>query len=168
MKPALALLLILHLLSACAAVAPIFSGDRADAEDPVQSDLVRPQARPSDLSLPATPPSGARTAETLDTTSQEDRAAARATPPASAERLLGTTIASLGAPTEPGFWLKTPLVRRETQGRVVYLETGKSVQVTLIPIDGPPTAGSRLSLPALRLIEAPLTGLPEVQVFAGT
>lgn len=128
--------------------------------------LIRPKARPSGLANAAPPPSStARTAEGLDTTSREQRSAAQQAPVA-ADRALGTTIASLGSPTEPGFWLKTPLVSAQVQGRVVYPATGKSVQVTLIPIDGPATAGSRMSLPALRLIEAPLTGLPEVQVFA--
>jgi len=49
---------------------------------------------------------------------------------------------------------------------VVYPGNGKSAQVDLIPIEGPDTAGSRLSLAAFRIIEAPLTGLPEVEVFA--
>ena len=31
---------------------------------------------------------------------------------------LGTTIVSLGAPTDPGLWLKTPLVGQEVTGRV--------------------------------------------------
>ncbi|MGC8202913.1 hypothetical protein ACP2AV_09440 [Aliiroseovarius sp. PTFE2010] len=51
------------------------------------------------------------------------------------------------------------------QGRVVYPDTGKSVAVELIPIDGDAGAGSRLSLPAMRLLEAALTGLPTVQVY---
>lgn len=130
------------------------------------SDLVRPQERPATLNTAVTrPPESANTAETLDTTTPEQRAEAAAAPETT-ERALGETVASLGSPTEPGFWLKTPLVKTETQGRVVYPETGKSVAVKLIPIDGPVTAGSRLSLPALRLIEAPLTGLPVVKVYA--
>ncbi|MHA6345602.1 hypothetical protein ACXYMW_08830, partial [Roseivivax sp. CAU 1761] len=66
-----------------------------------------------------------------------------------------------------GFWLETPLVSAETKGRVVYPQTGKSAQVDLIPIGGAATAGSRISLAAMRLIEAPLTDLPTVEVFAG-
>jgi hypothetical protein len=49
----------------------------------------------------------------------------------------------------------------------VFAGTGQSSQVDLIPIDGPPTAGSRMSLAAMRLIGVPLTGLAEVEVFSG-
>ena len=80
---------------------------------------------------------------------------------------LGRTIASLGNAAEPGLWLKTPLVSEQQPGRVYYAETNTTVDVTLIPIDGPETAGSRLSLAAMQALGAPLTGLPEVDVFAG-
>lgn len=124
----------------------------------------RPVARPDALSGPPPPPD-ARTEEQFDTTSAEARAAA-AQAPVQAEVSLGTTIASLGDPTRPGFWLETPLVTAQVKGRVVYSPTGKSARVELIPIEGPVTAGSRLSLPAMRLIGAPLTDLPEIQVFS--
>ncbi|WP_299200675.1 hypothetical protein [uncultured Tateyamaria sp.] len=78
---------------------------------------------------------------------------------------LGRTVASLGNAAEPGLWLKTPLVSVEQSGRVYYAETNTTVDVTLIPIDGPSTAGSRLSLQAMQALGAPLTGLPEVDVF---
>ncbi len=137
----------------------------------ISSDIVRPKSRPEGFgalirAAAPPPPPAARTVEQFDTTSAEQRAAATETPQDVGEKRLGLTIASLGSPTEPGFWLKTPLVKAEIEGRVFYPATGKSVQVTLIPIDGPATAGSRMSLPALRLLEAPLTGLPEVEVFA--
>ncbi|WP_425039579.1 hypothetical protein [Primorskyibacter sp. S187A] len=150
-------------LCACAQLAPRASAPEVKPE--VDSEL-RPQARPEslDITAPPAPPVNARTAEQFDTTSAEDRAAAAATPAVAQERDLGTSVASLGDPAQPGFWLETPLVREETQGRVVY--NGKSSAVTLRPIEGPATAGSRLSLAAMRLIGAPLTGLPEVQVFA--
>ncbi|WP_299557978.1 hypothetical protein [uncultured Sulfitobacter sp.] len=124
-------------------------------------------AVPSDSALTSAPPppAAARTQEALDTTSAAQRAQAAA--PAAKQtdsKLLGTTIASLGSPTEPGFWLKTPLVKDETKGRVTNKATGKSSAVTLIPIDGPASGGSRLSLPALRLIGASLTDLTEVEV----
>ncbi len=111
-------------------------------------------------------PTGARTVEEFDTTSAAQRAAAVAgVEKAAGERDLGRTIASLGSPTEPGFWLKTPLVSEPARGRVEYAETGSSVVLDLIPIEGAKTAGSRISLAALRLLGAPLTGLPEVRVF---
>lgn len=109
------------------------------------------------------PPVAAKTADALDTTTPEQRAAAAA--PASApSKALGKTVASLGSPTEPGLWLKTPLVKVEAQGRVTNLANGKSSLVTLIPIGGPDTAGSRMSLAALRLIGASLADLTEVEV----
>lgn len=79
---------------------------------------------------------------------------------------LGRTIASLGDAAQPGLWLKTPLVSAEQPGRVYYAQTNTTVDVTLIPIDGPDTAGSRLSLAAMQALGAPLTGLPEVDVFS--
>lgn len=78
---------------------------------------------------------------------------------------IGRTVASLGNAAEPGLWLKTPLVSVEQPGRVYYPETNATADVTLIPIDGPDTAGSRLSLAAMQALGAPLTGLPEVDVF---
>ncbi|MEP5732436.1 MAG: hypothetical protein ABJL67_24060 [Sulfitobacter sp.] len=105
----------------------------------------------------------ARTPEALDTTTPEQRAAAAA-PAQTSGATLGKTVVSLGSPTEPGLWLKTPLVQSEVQGRVTNPATGKSSLVTLIPLDGPDTAGSRMSLAALRLIEASLTDLTEVEV----
>lgn len=152
------------LAGACAPKAPV----ELPADGPASpADLIRPQARPAGLKTVSTaPPTTARTVEQFDTTTQAERQAAAA-PVAVAERSLGRTVASLGAPTEPGFWLKTPLVKAEGPGRVVYAATGKSAAVTLIPIEGPSTAGSRMSLAALRLIGAPLTGLPEVEVYAG-
>ncbi|SPF80573.1 hypothetical protein [Pseudoprimorskyibacter insulae] len=128
-------------------------------------DVVRPVARPAGLNAALKPPATARTAEQFDTTTKADRDAAAVKPVAGGEAALGLSIASLGDPTRPGFWIETPLVSEAGQGRVVYAPTGKSAQVTLLPIDGPKTAGSRLSLAAMRLIGAPLTGLPEVQVF---
>jgi hypothetical protein len=74
------------------------------------------------------------------------------------------TIAGLGDPSKPGPWLETPLVTAEQPGRVTYRATGASVNVTLRPIPGEATAGSRLSLEAMRGLGAPLTELVEVVV----
>ncbi|MCW1951027.1 MAG: hypothetical protein KIH44_006650 [Octadecabacter sp.] len=127
---------------------------------PVRPTIDVTQTRPN---LPPPPPPTARTVEQFDTTTAADRAAAVARP-VSGERRLGTTIASLGSPTEPGIWFKTPLVSEVIQGRVDY--NGKSVNVELRPSGGAAGAGSQISLAAMRLIEAPLTGLPEVTVYA--
>ena len=112
------------------------------------------------------PAANARTAEQFDTTTADERAAAAA-PKAGGERSLGTSVASLGDPSKPGFWLETPLVTSPTQGRVRYPGSGKSARVELLPIDGATTSGSRISLAAMRLIEAPLTDLPTLEVYAG-
>lgn len=112
------------------------------------------------------PPTDARTAEEFDTTSEEERAAAvTEAATTTAERSLGTTIASLGAVGEPGIWLKTPLVSAPAKGRVEFPEKGTSVALDLIPLDGDPGSGSRISLAAMRLLEADLTSLPELKVF---
>ncbi|MEJ2028919.1 MAG: hypothetical protein P8X66_03455 [Maritimibacter sp.] len=63
--------------------------------------------------------------------------------------------------------LETPLVSAVGPGRVVSDESGKSVAVELRPIDGPASGGSRISLPALRLLEIGLTGLHPVTIYAG-
>jgi len=167
-------------LGACAQLG---MGQPEDAARPVASSAAAghmaapglPAATPVDVAaLPADPvltsaPPPARTANTqaaLDTTTAAQRKQAAA-PVAAASKSLGTTIASLGSPTEPGFWLKTPLVKSETKGRVTNKANGKSSAVTLIPIAGPATGGSRLSLPAMRLIGASLTELTELDVTLG-
>ena len=106
---------------------------------------------------------GAQGADALDTASAQERQDAAQAATEGAE--LGTTIANLGDPAEPGFWLRTPLVQDEQPGRVTYM--GQSAAVTLIPAGGPRTGASRISLPAMRMLGAPLTELVELQVFAG-
>ena len=108
------------------------------------------------------PVSGARTADELDSATDAERA--QATSSTTVSRILGRTTATLGTPSEQGFWLKTPLVSRETGGVVRNGDTGKGVSVTLIPIDGPLTGGSRLSLSAMRALGLPLTAIAEVEV----
>lgn len=107
----------------------------------------------------------AQSAAVLNTTTQAERAVAAA-PPASAERRLGTTVASLGDPSQPGFWVKTPLVKSETDGRVVNPANGKSAKVRLIPMGGA-GGGSQVSLPALQLIGVSLTDLPTLELYSG-
>ena len=153
-------LLPVLLLAACGQT--MFPAQQKEPATPA-TQTARPEARPASG---IAPPAGARTEEQFDTTSAEERAAASA-PSAGGESKLGTTVVSLGDPAKPGFWLETPLVSAEQEGRVVFPGSGKSAQVTLTPIDGPATAGSRISLAAMRLIEAPLTDLPTVEVYAG-
>lgn len=138
-----------------------FLKERPEAE----SQTPAPASRPATVSPP--PAAGARTVDQFDTTTAEERKKAAAAPKPQGETSLGDTVASLGDPAAPGFWLETPLVSAPAKGRVLNPATGKSAQVDLIPIDGPKTAGSRISLAAMRLIEAPLTDLPTLKVFSG-
>jgi len=106
----------------------------------------------------------AKTAEAMDTTSSAERkAAAAASTPAKAE--LGRTVASLGDPSQTGFWLMTPLVTAKTKGRVEDPSTGKTAEVELRPSGGAKGSGSQISLAAMRLLEVPLTALPELVVY---
>lgn len=114
-------------------------------------------------------PANRRTAEDFDTTTAEERAVAVAAAeraPEESERLLGTTVASLGDATEPGLWMRTPLVDAVTQGRVADPGRGTTVLVELRPLSGAASGGSQISLAALRLLEVPLTDLPTVEVYA--
>lgn len=130
--------------------------------------MLRPQPRPAalDTSAAPAPPPSARTAEEFDTTDQATRAAAVAGAQEAGARRLGTTIGALGSAAEPGIWIKTPLVTEVTPGRVDYPAAGTSIAVELRPSGGAPGAGSQVSLAAMRLLEAPLTGLPELVLFA--
>ncbi len=140
--------------------------DMAHAPAPGQ---IRPKLRPKlwpdpGPGNPAVPVAGAVTAEAFDTTTEAERAAATAGP-TGAGAALGRTVATLGNPADPGFWLETPLVDRVRPGRAVAAANGKAVQLELRPIDGAPGAGSRISLAALRLLGVGLTGLHELEVF---
>lgn len=147
-------------LGGCAQVERVFA-PRADVP-PAESVVTEPVSAPTASTRP--PANAPQTAAAFDTTTPQERAEAVAVAARPGARDLGVTIASLGAPTEPGFWLKTPLVSAAAKGRVDYPANGKSVAVDLIPLDGPEGAGSRMSLAAFRLLQAPLTGLPEVRV----
>ena len=110
---------------------------------------------------PPPPAADAVTVEALDTTTDEDRADALAS--SAGGIALGTTQATLGAPADPGIWLKTPLVAELAPGRISY--QGTSINVELRPLGGDAGAGSQLSLAAMRLIGAPLTDIVELSVF---
>ena len=165
MRGRIGLLMAVLVVSGCA--------DAFGAKPPetAPTEAATPGAVAHEATLPGTamtappPKPAARTAAALDTTTPEQRAAAAAKPAASAETRLGSTIASLGDPTDPGFWLRTGLVSAETPGRIEDPRSGKSAQVTLIPSGRDAGAGSEASLPALRLLEVDLTDLPELVVF---
>lgn len=143
----------------------ILSGCAASVQGPDMrppEGMLHPAPRPGDAAV--APPADAATVDAFDTTTAAERAAASAAPQAGVEQKLGETVASLGNPADPGFWLETPLTDRIRKGRVVA-ESGESVTLELRPIDGPASAGSRISLPALRLLGVGLTGLHRLSVF---
>lgn len=152
MSRILVVLLLVLAVAGCGTLRPFQRSDPA------------PEAPPPAVVAPVPKPT-ARTPDQLDTTTAKQRAEARAGASGSETRL-GTTIASLGDPTDPGFWIRTPLARKEGPGRIVEPSTGKSVRLQLIPRDGPAGGGSQVSLPALRLLGVSLTALPEVVVYA--
>ena len=127
--------------------------------DKVNLGLLRPKdiARPENATLPDGTVRPVPRPDDLDEAVVEDRPEARSGP-------LGATIVSLGTATEPGMWLKTPLVAKTRPGKVSW--SGKSVAVSLIPIEGESGAGSRISLQAMQALGMPLTELTEVQVSA--
>ena len=147
---------LLLLVPAC--TSPSFHGI---SEPSVPALLVEP-AETLDPAPPPPPPEDARTIDEFDTTTAEDRAEAVAVSATSSETDLGTTLATLGSPTEPGIWLKTPLVAELSPGRITY--EGQTINVELRPSGGEPGSGSQISLAAMRLLNAPLTGILELQV----
>lgn len=153
------------LLAACQGMPQFQRGPASGAPNVLvpQADTIRPQPRPTQTSAVVLG-RGALTPDALDQTSAAERAAATA-PPSARTQLLGDTLASLGSPTEAGFWLRTGLVTRVSQGRVETTDGSKSVRVELRPSGAQAGAGSQLSLAAFRALDLPLTQLVTLRVF---
>ena len=145
-------------LAVCLSVALALSGCAVPSQVEPDGNGAAGAVETSGLAAPS-PPAGARTVEQFDTTTEAQRVAAASD---AGGRLLGTTVASLGDASRAGFWIETPLVSERGTGHLVYPATGKSVEVELIPAE---SGGSRVSLAALRLLEAPLTDLPVLEVY---
>lgn len=99
-----------------------------------------------------------------------DRVIAAAAPaqepePTAELQKIGTTVAALGLLDRSGFWLQTPLVKSESPGVVVLVATGKRLNVTLVPKDGPAGGGSQISLAALTELGADMTDLVTLDVL---
>ena len=118
-----------------------------------------PRAPSSIEEGPPPPPPDARSIEDFDTTTAEERR--EATAPASGGAFLGETVATLGDIGKSGFWVETALVSETRTGRIRYPINGRSVEVELRPVSG----STRVSLAALRLLDAPLTDLVTVELF---
>jgi hypothetical protein len=95
--------IVLLALSACAQVPQEQAVPDVVADESTQ---IRPKLRPAGLGRVV--PKAARTAEEFDVTTVEERKAAAAAPVEVSEKRLGLTVASLGDPTQAGFWIKTP------------------------------------------------------------
>ena len=110
----------------------------------------------------ATTTLGARavSAEALDKSSAEEKAAALAAPAKGGERELGKVVVALGPPAEQGIWLSSALVKETAQGRIMTA-AGKSLAVELRP----GTGGALLSLAAFQALGLSLTELPQVTVY---
>lgn len=129
-------------------------------------DTLRPQARPGDRAASAAGIGAVgQRPESLEQTSEAERAAALA-PPAARTQMLGETLASLGSPSEPGLWLRTGLVTRVTQGRIETQDGSKSLRVELRPSGAVAGAGSQLSLSGFTTMGLPLTQLVALRVYA--
>ncbi|MBP9047624.1 MAG: D-galactarate dehydratase [Tabrizicola sp.] len=132
-------------------------GERSAATGPAD-----PQAATEFAPAASTRVLGARavSAEMLDKTTAEEKAAALAAPAKGGERELGRVVVALGSPTEQGIWVSTALVTEKTQGRIVTA-AGKSLGLELRPATG----GAHLSLAAFQALGLSLTDLPEVTVY---
>ncbi|MBV0911406.1 D-galactarate dehydratase [Rhodobacteraceae bacterium ASV31] len=126
-----------------------------DRDDPAPAPVAAPVPAPVD---PVAEPGTAETAEGAD--------AVAAAPAPAANGLLGTTVASLGNPADSGLWMSTPLVAQVQPGRITYPASGVTVAVELRPSGGAAGSGSQVSLQALQALKAPITGLPQLEVYA--
>ncbi len=148
--PVFSLVLILS-LSACGLFPP-----RLPDSGPASG----PAAEAPPAAATGTVPVSGQSAAALDAATEAERAAAVAAP-AKGGTELGRVTVSLGSPADPGFWLKTALVKLPARGRVV-LASGKSVAVNLVPVEG----AAVLSFSAYRALGLALTDLPLVTVLA--
>jgi len=138
--------------------------DRPTGEPATPATAEQVSAATAITRAPAPRPAARATPAQLDTTTKEQREAAAQVPAAGGETKLGTTVGSLGNPSEGGLWIKTPLVKERAMGRIVNPATKKSAKVELIPLTGG-GSGSQVSLPALQLLGISLTDLPTLEVY---
>ena len=132
-------------------------GERSAATGPAD-----PQAATEFAPAASTRVLGARavSAEMLDKTTAEEKAAALAAPAKGGERELGRVVVALGSPAEQGIWLSSALVKEKAQGRIMTA-AGKSLALELRP----GTGGAHLSLAAFQALGLSLTELPQVTVY---
>lgn len=133
-----------------------------EAEEPIRN-ATRPKARQAKIEqsvlAPVVPLQG------QDPILAAEVKPAALKPSARPEQDLGVTVALLGETDQGGFWLKTPLVRNVVLGRIVYLKTGQSANVTLIPMVAASGDTSQISGAAMRVLAIELSDSPEFRVF---
>ena len=115
---------------------------------------------------PVPPAQVAAAPAALDTVTEAEKDAARATAAASTGGVLGDVTVALGDPADPGLWVKSALVTSEQPG-TVRTGGGDAIAVVLKPL-GSGAGGPQISLAALRALGLPLTGLHPVTLAAGT
>ncbi|MCJ8139071.1 hypothetical protein [Falsirhodobacter halotolerans] len=118
-----------------------------------------PAAQPS-APPPAIGAGAARSVDSYDLTSAAERERALATPASAGAERLASVVVTLGNAAEPGFWLRSSLVKQPAKGRVETSD-GQSVAVDLLPGAG----SAQLSLAAYRALGLSLTALPQVDVY---
>lgn len=150
-------------VSACSGGGLFNRGPKPDPKPVLLPEKPTAQQLPGAGSKPGIGTAGV-SADALDKASEAEKKAATQGASIAPSRSLGKTTVSLGDPAQSGFWLKTGLVKSTTEGRVESA-SGKSVNVTLIPISGA-DAGSRMSISALRALGIGLTDLATVTVFS--
>jgi len=165
-KP-LSLIICLGFIASGCAVADKFkrktTTDKITETNLASSDTIRPVMRTGDR--PKLKNTGQITvAEAAKVTDVELKAAV-AKPVVRPERDLGNTVAGLGMIDKTGFWLQTPLVKSHVEGRVVYLKTGSSINLTLIPNGAVAGSGSQISIAAMKVLGIPIVELAELGVF---
>ncbi len=134
----------------------------APAPETPRPTITPPATATAEAPAPAPTPATPKPEPTVTAEAPTPAPAPAPAPAAAGDGRLGTTVASIGSADEPGFWIKTPLVSANASGRLFYPESGRTVQVQLIPGSG---SGSQVSLAALRLLDAPLDGQPELVVY---
>ncbi|WP_153010569.1 hypothetical protein [Falsirhodobacter sp. alg1] len=102
----------------------------------------------------------ARSADSYDLTSAAERERALNTPVDSGAKELGSVVITLGNAAEPGFWLRSSLVKQTSKGRVETAD-GQTVAVDLLPGVG----SAQLSLAGYRALGLSLTSLPQVTIY---
>jgi hypothetical protein len=140
------------------------AGPAPDEGTAAPADMPRPRPRAeaaptATAAAPAIGGTASRPAEAFDRTTEAERVAVTA--PAAGGAPLGTVVAALGNPADPGFWLLTDLVAAPQPG-TVRLESGASAQVELRPGSG----AALMSLAAFRALGLDLTDLPRLTVAA--